>query len=319
MKCNPENVLLHFLNELDTEAAGRMKRHLRSCERCRKELEDLRRLKAVLPEEPQWNPAAARMNRLRNEMDRRIRAGSAMRAMPFPFSFIHPRPVFQAGFAAVLLFMGFFVGRLSREGGLKTGSPREWFAAGKAMELVNGAFDASGAGIDRIRFDTQTGVIEVEYNSANTVRFGQSLSDPGVKPVLLHAMLQAQDPRTRLHAVKALSALSENRPVDADFVGGLHHLLRQETQSGIKRMALKILGRAPLQESVKQILMDVLAYDRDNSVRIEAFKTLASQNPDPEEILPILHVAARDSSDYIRYRALEMLEARETESKREAI
>jgi|GEM_PF-2626494 hypothetical protein len=319
MKCNRENVLLHFLNELEPEAAGEMKRHLRSCEGCRKELEALRGMKAALPEGPGWNPAAVRMNRLRREMDRRIRAKGSSRALPVPFSFVHPRPVFQFAFAAIILMVGFLAGRLTEKTGSKPGGPQEWIAAGKSIPFMNNAFDPSGTRIDRIRFDTQTGVIEVEYNTANTARFSENLSDPGVKPVLLHAMLEEQDPKTRVHAVKALFALSEKEPVDMDYVNGIRRLLRQETRSGIKRMALKILGRVPIQESVKQILMDVLTFENDNSVRIEAFKTLIAQNPEPEEILPILHMAARDSSDYIRYRALEIIEAKKPESKRETI
>jgi len=73
-------------------------------------------------------------------------------------------------------------------------------------------------------------------------------------------------------------------------------------------MPLDALKVMPLNDQGKSLLVRVLLYDSNTSVRIDAFKTLTSKQMDEEDLKSFLHEAVNDTSKYISFKSGQLLE-----------
>lgn len=310
------DLIPYLSDDLPETARAELEAHLQVCERCRQQVEELRAFSAVLPAKPVFEPDEAMLETLRHAVSLKIRAAREprQRSRWAIFSFIQPAPAFQLGFAVLLLAFGFLLGRTVAPPAAQTPalSLVDLITASSQIKAANSTINPFLLEIDRLKYNPSTGEIEIKYNTVNDISLSGDLRSPAIRQMLQMALQADQNVTVRLHAVKALAGMvSPARPLETDMLEVLENLLRREHNQGIKLQALRVLQALPLTPAVKNLLLTVFLMDRDTALRIAAFRALTS---DPDAIPvegSLLQAAARDSVDFIKYRAEKLLQVRE--------
>jgi len=287
----PKNLSLYLQNELDDEERARIEFHLRSCSRCAEELRQLRLLSAKLrpPEVDEKALAAARRLTLMH-----------LRRSTRPRFYAAEGPLYRAALAAVLIVMGFFLGRWSH--GYLSPAGQESAASHREVRPYV-------VGVQDLDFDVASGTFVIEYNTINEIRLKGALEEAELEQLLHYAMLEDPSPRIRLHAVKALAAAArQHKKLSDDLIQSLHSVIRREQNTGVKLMAIRVLETLPMDRTIRAILTGILFRETNTAIRIEAFKALTRDALADAEAETYLHPAKQDSNSYIRYKAHELLQ-----------
>ena len=308
-----QNLVLLLYDELEAVAKAELEAHLHACPACREALQTLRELHHDVPRQPLIEPDDASLQVLRNVVSLKVREQTRQKRGWALFSFVQPSPAFQLGFAVLLLAFGFLLGRqvlpeaqpVPQQPGMDLES---LLTASQRIQSANSQIDPFLTGVDKLRYDPETGVVEIHYNTINDIALTGTLSDPNVQQMLRHALVGERNPAVRLHAVKAIGGMiSQDALPGADLVDALTYVLQNETNQGIKLQALRVLGALPLTDEIKNMLVRALLYDRDTAVRIEAFKALNQKTLTSEDSDVLLRAAQNDTSGYSKYQAEKML------------
>ncbi|HHP7239924.1 anti-sigma factor family protein [Longibacter sp.] len=191
---------------------------------------------------------------------------------------------------------------------------------------VNGAnIEPRLTGVEDITYDVTDGAVEIRYNTTNDVVVRDKPDDPKIQRLLRAALLDDNNPSSRLHAVKTLEAA---RPAaDDEVISALTYLVRDESSPDMRLRAVRALRRlhqtAPMSESTRGVLVNVLLDADLPALRIEALESLtndtmlsspAAINNGAHAVPSFLHQAQSDSNGYVRYRAGEMLQQIRTDA-----
>ena len=305
------DLVLHLYRELNEVEQADLLAHLQVCPDCRAELQELSKLQNIIPEQPLLEPAESTLQVLRNAVSQKIQVRVKLpvqkETRSFSFSFLRPLPIYQIGFALLLLILGYLFGRLN--------APHEQLnmqnllTANQEIQAANSEIDPLLAGVEKIKYDPSSGSVEIFYTTINDIQLKGNLSSPAVRQMLRHAMLEENNPTVRLHAVKALRYLAEDQPsLQPELIGTLGRLLESEQNLGVRLQIMQILKNFPLNAAVKDILIKVLLYDPDPALRIEAFSGLASQKLSQLDIDSYLSTAKQDSNEYIRFHSNRLID-----------
>ncbi|MFQ5630748.1 MAG: zf-HC2 domain-containing protein [bacterium] len=309
-----QDVVFYLYDELSEIEKADLEAHLQACATCQAELESLRAFHAAVPAKPLIEPEEASLQVLRNAVSLKIRNQQKSQEKHGwrLFSFVQPSPAFQFGFAVLLLAFGFLLGRQtfsSRPAPQNDLSLESLITASHQIQAVNSKIDPFLAGVEKLKFDPNTGMVEIHYNTVNDIALTGDLSNPMVRQMLRHAIVDEQNPAVRLHAVKAIGGmLPEETMLESDLVEALTWLLQNEQNKGVKLQTLRVLKALPLTTEIKNIFVRVLFYDKDTAMRIEAFKALSNERITGEDTDILLRAAEKDTSGYIKYRAEKMLQ-----------
>jgi len=305
-----KNIILAHYKELDEIGLAQLQAHLEICPACRQEAAAMQQFGKLLyenrPEEVTENTLTA----LRNVM--RLRLEKARVARPTSFSLLTLKPALQFAMVLLLFAFGFLVGRQGQV--IKPSAPgndplQQLLTASGSVRIENGAMNPYLMGVDRLKYNPDNGTIEIQYNLINEVQLAGNLDNPAIKELLVYAMLSEENTNIRRHAVKAMQAAAQGRPaLDVDYLQPLEKILQSDENPGLKLMALDALKVMPLNDQVKSLLVRVLLYDSNTSVRIDAFKTLTSKQMDEEDLKSFLHEAVNDTSKYISFKSGQLLE-----------
>ncbi len=325
-RCKPyrQNLLLYLYQELDEIARAETEAHLQICQTCRAELAELQQLQTAFPGQPMLAPSEEELKILRNALSLKMRAQAAksLHRKRARFAFLRPSPAWQISFAVLLLALGFLIGRktvptapiASKETNLQ-----DLLAASRQIQIANSAIDPFLAGVEKLKYDPATGQVEIYYNTVNDVRLHGDMTDPTVRQVLRHAMLEESSPAVRLHAIKMVSAVAvRQQTLDPELVDAVEQLLEKEQNQGVRLMALKVLKALPMNAAIKNILIRILLYDADQALRIEAFEALTGQQVEEDDRGHYLEAAREDTSTYIRYRANQLIEKLESKKREQS-
>jgi hypothetical protein len=311
-----KSLVLFLYKELDQLEKAEVAAHLQICSRCQAELAELRQLKAAIPEQPLSSPDEQTLKALRNALSHQVRRQARRTAgrRYWPFTFIQPVPAFQFGFVALLLALGFLIGRQTYpKVATHETDIQDLLAASRQIQAANSAIDPYLAGVEKLKYDPATGQVEIYYNTVNDVRLRGDMADPAVRQVLRHAMLEETSPALRLHAIKAINAMAvKEQSLDPELIDAVQQVLEKEENQGVRLIALKILKSLPMSAVIKNMLVKVLLYDPNAALRIEAFEGLTGHKVSQEDVNHYLEAARQDTSSLIRYRANQFLEKLET-------
>ncbi|KAA3658935.1 MAG: zf-HC2 domain-containing protein [Calditrichaeota bacterium] len=300
-------------DELDDVESGELKAHLQICTSCREEYSRLQSFLGEIPARPIIEPEEESLQLLRNLVSSKIKQKKTQTATgPGAFfTFLMPRPVFQFGFAAVLLILGFFIGKSSRvEQGLANGASFQMLiAAQDNFRTENVSVQPFILGINKIEFDPGTGKIVVNYNTINDVQMRASVDDQNIHSLLQQAVLENEDYSVRLQALKTARAIAHETPAafDETYLQIFRQLLSSESDLGLRLQVLKILQALPWNDSLKSILRQVLQQNSEDALRIAAFRTITEREQTPDELNEVLVTAKYDTSEFIKHRAEKLL------------
>ncbi len=302
----------HYRELLPLRAAGRLSatdavkldRHLDGCVECRKELDEIRHLQAIMTAvagERSTDPAlAAARTRTADAFRDSAYAHGRRRRDRFPRAGLVPPGVAYAGVGLALLAMGFFGGRL--------------------IGQRSGAGDQLAAGDPEIRVmqvvmpQGEKDSVVVTYEQVRSVRLHGTLNDPAVMHVLARALVNGDNAGVRLRALEAVAAT--DRPTRGREVrAALLLALTTDPNVGVRRQALGALRRMPPDTGVRDALLQVLMHDTNPGLRIAAINALDSLGTtvaltDEATRSSLRQLVARDENLYVQVKARSLLEGR---------
>lgn len=302
----------HYRELLPLRAAGRLSagdaakldRHLGSCAQCRKELDEIRHLQAIMAAvagERSTDPALA-VTRTRAAdafRDRGYAQGRRTRDR-FPRTGLVPSSVAYAGVGLALLVVGFFGGkligqRMNAADQLAVGDPEI-----RVMQVAAPSRDGDS--------------ITITYEQVHTVRLRGILDDPQISHVLARALINGENAGVRLRALKAVAGT--DRPShEREVRAALMLALTSDPNVGVRRQALDALRRMPQDTQVRDVLLQVLLHDNNPGLRIAAINALDSLQTsvvltDETTRSSLRKLVAGEDNMYVQVKARSLLEGR---------
>ena len=315
-----QSLTLHAYGELSGPERTALEIHLASCEPCRAELEQSKRLEELLAGRtlPQPTPDLLVVSRqkLEEALDREELGWRALIRNWLPAgTAAHPA---RAVSALTLVALGFSLGWIlrPRAGTVSTSAPTAPTAStgGISSAQMTGG-DLGGArinSISQVAPDPETGQVRITLNAERRVTMEGSLDDPRIRQVLVYAMKSYGNPGIRMDT---LNALRQGRQAsqgtnDPAVLGALVYALRHDGNAGVRLEALRALRQSPWDEGVQQALAAAAQADANLGVRDEAINSLVDHavSARDESVIPTLRqLASADSDRYVRFRSVAAL------------
>lgn len=295
---------LHAAGRLPAADAVKLDRHLDGCTQCRKELEEIRHLQAIMAAvagEHSTDPTldAARMRTAATFRERAYMQGRR-RSDRRPAMGLFPSGVAYAGAGLALLVIGFFGGRLIGQ----WSGVGDHLAAGeqeiRVMQVVMPAGERDS--------------VAVTYEQVRTVRLRGTLDDPAVTHILARALVSGENAGVRLRALEAVAATDRPAP-EREVRAALLLALTTDPNVGVRRQALDALRRMPPDTGVRDALLQVLLHDANPGLRIAAINALDSLGTtvaltDEATRASLRQLVTRDENLYVQVKARSLLEGR---------
>ncbi len=293
---NKDDLVLYFYDEMDDQQRADIEARMVVCSSCKEAFASMESLSLTVPRSPSIEIDATTLDAIRNATSRRLQAEQASYRSRLLIPRLGHRMQWSAiAVAAVAIF---FIGRIS----IDTSS----LAPTVASDL------ASQAHVSDIDFDSDRGLVQIQYESALQTSITGDMSDSRVQALLGRALMDGENPGSRLSAARAVSEANflGIRP-DQSLITALLQVLSTETNGGIKLQTLKALNSlhrsAPVAEDVKQHLVDILLTDANSALRIEALKVLTRSELVSIEMQSVLEAARQDNNPFIRRQATNAL------------
>ncbi len=319
-KCNDSEELapLFFYDDLSAEEQSQFEAHLADCVDCQDALAELKALENEIPRRPLHEPADDELFQLRQSLSLKMRADSQPREKNGVrwnvFGFLKPAPAFQFGFAALLLAFGFLLGRESKTTvpttlpeTANTFSLEDFISANRQIQSGQTTVNPFLAGIERLSYDPKDGTVNIHYNTMNEISLQGKFEDPMIRQMLFQAMLEEENPAVRLHAVKAANDLVSHIASDPTVEATLLEVLREEQNQGIRLQTIRLIGKLPFTETIKNVLFTLFLNDQDFAVRMQAFDALETGDLDAAGYEALSMAAQNDPSPYFRSKLEERL------------
>jgi Putative zinc-finger len=299
-------VQLALYSELNNDEQKELENHLKSCEECRKEMEMQKNLLNVISETEKKEIDDTLLHEARVQLRGALRMESGKQTFGFQFFlnlfefFIPPYRMAIAGVTTLLI--GFFIGYIF----IKP-SPEIRYITKNAdgTENVFSQQDVKISNISFIDSDASDGEVEFEFDAVKPMHFKGRVDDPNVQSVLTYAMLNEQNPGSRLNSINAM--VSENTSsFDPEIKKALITVAITDKNPGVKREALNLLKRLPYDEDIKQAYLYVLSSDTSSALRITAIKALietvqSGQKLSPKDLKIFKEKSKDENNNYIRY------------------
>lgn len=307
-----QSLALYDYGELGVDERAALEEHLAGCERCRKLLEQSRRLGDLLSEQRQAAPPDPLPNllvecrqRLEFALDREQMGWRAlMRAWLPPVAAAHPA---RAMTALTLVALGFSLGWL-----LRPRAETSTFTPGPATNTAPAQMTGADLGSARINSisqvapDPETGDVKITLNAERRVTMEGSLDNPNIRQVMLYALKSYDNPGIRLDTLNAL----RKGGVDPTVRDALLYDLEHDPNAGVRLEALRTVGNANWNSDVAHGLLQAAEKDTNLGVREAAIDSLVSHvsTQGDEDLIPALqHLSSEDSDRYVRIKALAAL------------
>jgi hypothetical protein len=301
---------LSLYHELSEQERTLLDNHIITCERCRKDLDELNKLhsalahrKLVVVQEPLLQDA-------RKNLRLRIHAESSEKLiwdkMKDTLDGIVTSPVQTAlggiAMVAIGILVGYFVFRESAE---------NFLPIQQTASMETGDYQ-----ITNIRFidrDTQTGNIEFTFETVTPVHIRGNVNEERIQKVLARALVSNQNVGTRLRAVSMIGIQREQRQnnfqkFDEEVKSALISALLHDKNLGVQKEALGVLRNYLPDPVVVRAFLQVLANEKNTGLKIAAINSLDlsqyENQPVGNEILEMFRNRIQsDDNNYIRIKA----------------
>ncbi len=315
MKHNEYKQLLQLslFGELKSEEQLKLKEHLLTCEECRAELEDQKNLlelisgkKKVVVDE---KVLSAARYQLRGALKAEKENKNIFSSLPDSIYQLFTTPLRFAIAGAVLLAIGMLFGSLFFSDSAQANFTGQQDGHNKFASLSE---DISISNIRFIDSDASDGEIEFTFDASRPVKLKGSINDNQIQSVLTYAMLNEQNPGSRLNSINAMDTEAPTH-YDQDVKDALITVVMTDENPGVRREALKLMDKFPYDESIKQTLLFVVANDSVSGLRIEALNSLIEAGNkgyklNSSEINLFKEKLQQDENPYIKLRSRTILQ-----------
>ena len=296
-----EMIQFYIYEELDVDKQKLFEDHLNSCNDCKAELESYKKLFAEISKDSQA-PVNPRLL-----MEARLELRGLLRAQRNQVSFFHKifeaftslitKPTGLAFSGLSVLFIGMFIGYLV-------------FKTPAIENIKSDPAPTDQIKINNINFtdpDPSDGVVEFTFDAVKPGHFKGNISDPKLQQLLTYAVLNEQNPGTRLNSINVINA-TQTTGVDDELKNTLITVAKYDDNPGVRREALKSLKEIPLDNEIKSTLIYVLLNDTSAGIRIEAINTLVDAakkgfNFSQSDLTQLRNKINVDNNDYVRLQA----------------
>ena len=253
MKHNEYKQLLQLslFGELKSEEQIILKEHLLNCEECRTELEDQKNLLELISGKKKADVDEKVLSAARYQLRGALRSEkSSNNILGFLtdniFQFF-TTPLRFAFAGAALLIVGILIGSI-------------FFSKSSQSEFTgqqNGdnrfASLSEDISISNVRFidsDAADGEVEFTFQASRPVHLKGNVNDPQIQSVLTYAMLNEQNPGSRLNSINAMDTETPMQ-YDSDVKNALITVVMTDENPGVRREALKLMSKFPYDETMK--------------------------------------------------------------------
>jgi hypothetical protein len=314
MKHNEFKQLIHLslYGELSDDEQKELKIHLESCEECRLELDQQKYFLNMVTDYKRYKISDEMLNEARTQLRATLRTERMKNLSVFSVgekisSFLSSR--LRVAFSAVaILLLGFVLGGIffSRQDSMPLKEDQSFTAV---------SLSQSDTRIDNLQFldsDLSDGKIEFTFDAVKRIRLDGKVSDPEIQGILTYAMLNEQNPGSRLNSINVMETYGEIVP-DKEIKDALITVVMTDENPGVRMEALKLINRFNYDESIKQAYLFVLLNDSSSALRIAALNALIQAAKKgyqlkKNDIELVMKQAKEDENNYIRLKSKTLLE-----------
>lgn len=318
-----EWVQLASLGELNSEEQGMLDRHLSECDSCRNEFRELRKFYSLMAAVKDSEPDEELLLEARRELRAAIRiensrTGVWERAVEAVRDFFMVNYKIALGGAGVLL-IGFLLGYLMKrpvESGMEQALTAHKQTENKAVKGTDQITD-NNIKIDNLRFqdsDASDGEVSFTFDAVKPVHMKGKINDEAIQKVLAHALVNEQNDGVRLRTISAIAAQTENeKKADPKVKAALITTLKHDKNPGVRREALLVLQKFPMEKDIEDAFLFVLSNDTNSGLRIAAINSLTPEKIEEkkvdQELINVLKQKSQtDNNEYVRIRAKSVLQ-----------
>jgi hypothetical protein len=296
-----ELIPFYLYEELDHENKRLFEDHIKSCKDCASELESYKNIFAELSEEFK-SPLDPKLL-----MEARLELRGYLRAQQNKISFSNnikeyilsllykPVGLAVSGFSTMLV--GLFIGYLV-------------FNKAVIEQIEPDSTKSDQLRIQNINFidpDPSDGEVEFTFEAVQSGRLRGSVNDTELQKILTYAVLNEQNPGTRLNSINIINANQIQKP-DDEIKSTLIAVSKFDNNPGVRIEALKSLNKLPADEEIKNTLIYVLLNDTSAGIRIEAINGLADASKsgislNQKDLTSLRDKIQADDNNYIRFQA----------------
>lgn len=315
MKHNEYKQLLQLslFGELKSEEQIILKEHLLVCEECRAELEDQKNLLELLSGKKKPIVDEKVLSEARYQLRGALRSAQShkniLNSAAEGISQLFTNPLKFAFSGIALLVLGIIIGSLFFSKSAETQFSNQQNGENRFASMSE---DISISNVRFIDSDASDGEVEFTFQASRPVRLKGNVNDPQIQSVLTYSMLNEQNPGSRLNSINAMDTeISTN--YDDDVKNALITVVMTDENPGVRREALKLMGKFPYDESIKQTLLYVVANDTVSGLRIEALNSLIEAGNkgyklNNSEINLFKEKLQKDENPYIKLRSKTILQ-----------
>jgi len=305
-------IQLSLYGELLEEKQKKLISHLETCEECRLELEQQKNIMKLISDHKNSEVDEDLLKEARLQLRGALRQ---VRNKSATFSFLtdyllrlFSTPTRLAFGAISVLIIGLVIGSLflGRE---------RLIIKEQQPGFNNASFMQNDLRISNLQFidsDPADGEIEFTFNAEKQIHYKGSVNDSKVQNFLTYAMLNDQNPGSRLNSINVMDTY-KSVLLDREIKNALITVVMTDKNAGVRREALKLLNRSPFDESTEQAYLFVLLHDSSSALRIEALNVLIEANKkghslDRNDLDLVIKQANQDNNNYIKLKSKTLLQ-----------
>jgi hypothetical protein len=294
-------IVLFLYEELPEPERAELEVHLLECDACKAALAEERSLHSVLGEDTTaWDVPSDLLvesrKSLADELDRVEQKRAWWRIPTFSVVFTPMRLLESAALIAMGLALGVY---MSSQRAVPERVASNEPSPGVSVIPQN----AIVSNLRIVDANTSTGEVELAGEMLQPLRFQGNMDDDTIRRLLLNALSDASNPRSRLHAVEVLS----REPTDNTVKEALIRALVSDETPAVRQIALEGLIPFAGEEDVRTALIHALANDRIEGIRLQAIEALARYSKDESVARTIQQLTKDDDNPYVRAKGLQFV------------
>ena len=305
-------IQLSLYGELSDDKQKQLIAHLESCEECRMELEQQKKIMMLIADHKNLEVNEELLKEARIQLrgalkQERSDETSFSSFANYVLQLFSTPPRIAVGAISVLI-IGLIIGSLFL-------GKEKVIVTEREPDFSTVSFAQNDLRISNVQFidsDPSDGEIEFTFEAAKQVHYKGSVNDPKVQSFLTYAMLNDQNPGSRLNSINAMDTYKK-LSLDKEVKNALITVVMTDKNAGVRREALKLMNRTAFDESLKQAYLYVLLNDSSSALRIEALNALieASKNGhslDRNDLDLVVKQANQDDNNYIKLKSKTLLQ-----------
>lgn len=296
-----EMIQLYLYEELDLENKIKFEHHIKNCNECMHELESFKKLFSDITNDANASINPELLSEARIELRGKLRTQRNQNSvLKNSFNSLYEfvtKPLGLAVSGFTILFVGILVGFL-------------FFKSPTLQSNETDPVNDEQIKISNINFtdpDPSDGEVEFTFDAVKPGHFKGNISDPKMQQLLTYAVLNEQNPGTRLNSINVINA-TQTKFVDDEIKSTLITVLKYDGNPGVRRVALKSLNKIPIDTEIKNAFIYVLLNDTSAGIRIEAINSLVDAankgfNFSLDDLTKFKNKIQIDNNNYVRLQA----------------